>query len=208
MKNSLSLNLRSYWAGFKAIVVFTVVVIVYTIAVTLVGQLAFPDQANGSMIKNESGEVVGSSLIGQSFTDADGKALPQYFQSRPSATSDDDGNAAPYNAVASTGSNLGHADEGLIKDVIARRDAIAKLENVNPNDVPPEATTSSSSGLDPQISLKYAEMQVPRVAKERGMSEDAVRKLVYKNTTHRGLGYIAEDAVNVVTLNLALDEAE
>ena len=202
MKSAMALNLRSYWAGFKAVVVFTVIVIVYTIVVTGVGQLGMADKANGSLITNENGEVVGSSLIGQNFTDSSGDAIDKYFQSRPSAAGDNG-----YDASASSGTNLGHYDEGLIKDVTERREAIAEREGVSVKDVPADATTSSSSGLDPQISPEYAAIQVKRVAKARHLDEETVEQLVKKNTTNPLFGFIGgQSAVNVVTLNLALDE--
>ena len=206
----MSLNLRSYWAGFKAVVVFTVIVIAYTFLMTGIGQLGMPDKANGSMITNAQGEVVGSALIGQSFTDAEGNALPQYFQSRPSAASDpnlpdDATDNVNYAANNSTGNNLGHQDEDLIKSVTDLREAIAEREGVDVKDVPADATTASSSGLDPHISPAYAAIQVKRVAEERGLDEATVEDLVKQNTTHRGLGFIGEDVVNVVTLNLDLD---
>ena len=110
MKNAMALNMRSYWAGLKAVLVFTVIVIVYTFLMTGIGQLGMPDKANGSMVTNASGQVVGSSLIGQSFVDKDGNALPQYFQSRPSAASnpDLDEDNVNYWAAASSGTNKGH----------------------------------------------------------------------------------------------------
>ena len=202
MKNSIALNLRAYWAGFKAVITFTVIVIVYTLLMTGIGQLGMPNQANGSMITNADGEIVGSSLIGQSFTDADGKAIDRYFQSRPSAAGDG------YDASQSSGTNKGHKDAGLIKDVKARRSEIAKREGVSVKDVPADATTASSSGLDPHISPDYARIQVKRVAKARGLSQEKVETLVREHTTGRGLGFIGEPVVNVVELNLALDELE
>ena len=210
MKSSMSLNLRSYWAGFKAVIVFTVIVIVYTFVMTGIGQLGMPDKANGSMVTNSQGEVVGSSLIGQSFTDEKGDALPQYFQSRPSAASDPDKDEdnQGYYASASSGTNKGHQDEDLIKSVTDLRAAIAKREGVSVKDVPADATTSSSSGLDPHISPAYAAIQVKRVAKERGLSEEKVEELVKKNTTGRGLGFVGEPVVNVVTLNRDLDDLQ
>ena len=213
MKSSMSLNLRSYWAGFKAVLVFTVIVIVYTFVMTGIGQLGMPDKANGSMVTNSQGEVVGSSLIGQSFTDENGDALPQYFQSRPSAASDpdatdEDPDNQGYYASASAGTNKGHQDADLIKSVTELREAIAEREGVSVKDVPADATTSSSSGLDPHISPEYAQIQVKRVAKERGLSEEKVEELVKKNTTGRGLGFVGEPVVNVVTLNRDLDDLQ
>ena len=213
MKSSMSLNLRSYWAGFKAVIVFTVIVVVYTFVLAGIGQLGMPDKANGSMITNAQGEVVGSSLIGQSFTDENGDALPQYFQSRPSAASDpnlpeDQTDNVNYAANASSGTNKGHQDEDLIKSVTELRSEIAKREGVSVKQVPADATTSSSSGLDPNISPEYAAIQVRRVAKERGLTEEQVEQQVKKYTTGRGLGFVGEPVVNVVQLNLALDNLQ
>lgn len=202
MKNFFSLNLRAYWAGFKAIITFTVIVILYTILMTGIGQLGMPSQANGSMITNKDGETVGSSLIGQSFTDADGNALEQYFQSRPSAAGDG------YDASQSSGTNKGHQDEELIETVRQRREEIAEREGVSVKDVPADATTASSSGLDPHISPEYAAIQVKRVAEARNMTEEEVETLVRENTTGRGLGFVGEPVVNVVTLNRDLDDLE
>lgn len=203
MKNFFSLNLRAYWAGFKAIITFTVIVILYTILMTGIGQLGMPDKANGSMVTDAEGNIVGSSLIGQNFTDADGNALDEYFQSRPSAAGDNG-----YDASASSGTNKGHQDADLIKSVRERRSEIAKREGVSVKEVPADATTASSSGLDPHISPDYAAIQVKRVAKARGLSEEKVEKIVKDNTTGRGLGFVGEPVVNVVTLNLDLDKLE
>ncbi|PLS31816.1 potassium transporter KtrA [Bifidobacterium margollesii] len=203
MKSAMSLNLRSYWAGFKAVLVFTVIVIVYTFVMTGIGQLGMPDKVNGSMVEDASGQVVGSSLIGQSFTDDKGNALPQYFQSRPSAAGDNG-----YDASASSGTNKGHQDADLIKSVTDLRKQIAEREHVSVKDVPADATTSSSSGLDPAISPEYAAIQVKRVADARGLTEEQVENVVKKNTTGRGLGFIGEPTVNVVTLNLDLDKLQ
>ena len=202
MKNFFSLNLRAYWAGFKAVITFTVIVILYTILMTGIGQLGMPSQANGSMLTNKDGETVGSSLIGQSFTDSDGNALDEYFQSRPSAAGDG------YDASQSSGTNKGHKDADLIKSVRTLRKQIAKREGVSVKDVPADATTSSSSGLDPHISPDYAAIQVKRVAKARGLSVEKVETLVRENTTGRGLGFVGEPVVNVVTLNNDLDNLE
>lgn len=146
MKSALSLNLRSYWAGLKAVLVCTLAVIVYTALMTGIGALGFPEQANGSMITNSEGQIVGSSLIGQSFSDADGEAIDKYFQPRPSAAGDG------YDAAASSGANKGHSDEEYLKTIEERRDAIAEREGVDVKQVPADAATASSSGLDPHIS--------------------------------------------------------
>ena len=150
MKSALSLNLRSYWAGLKAVLVCTLAVIVYTALMTGIGALGFPEQANGSMITNSEGQIVGSSLIGQSFSDADGEAIDKYFQPRPSAAGDG------YDAAASSGANKGHSDEEYLKTIEERRDAIAEREGVDVKQVPADAATASSSGLDPHISPEYA----------------------------------------------------
>lgn len=192
-------SLRTSAVAVRAMVVFTLVLgIGYTLLITLVG-FALPAQANGSLLRDTEGQVVGSSLIGQSFTDADGAALPQYFQSRPSAAGDG------LDGGASSGSNLGPNNEDLVAAIEERRAAIADREGVSPEDVPADAVTASGSGLDPHISPAYAELQVARVAAERGLSEAEVRDLVAAHTTDRDLGFLGEPRVDVVELNLALD---
>jgi K+-transporting ATPase ATPase C chain len=194
---------RTTWphlrVALRALLVLTVVLgIGYPLLVTGLGRL-MPARADGSLVTDADGTVVGSSLIGQSFTDADGTPLPQYFQSRPSAAGDG------YDAAASSGSNLGPENPDLIAAIEERRAAVADLEGVGPADVPVDALTASGSGLDPQISPEYADLQVPRVARERGMTEDAVRALVAEATTGPGLGFLGQAGVDVLDLNLALD---
>ena len=176
--------------------------LVYPLAITGIAQLVFPHQANGSLIEKD-GKVIGSSLIGQNFTS------DQYFHGRPSATTDTDPNdstktvPAPYNAANSSGSNAGPTAKSLIDRV---KDDTAKLKAENPNaPVPVDLVTTSGSGLDPQISPAAAEFQVPRVAKARGLQEEAVRQLVAAHTEARTLGFLGEPVVNVLELNLALD---
>lgn len=194
-------SLRTTGVAVRAMIVFTLVLgLGYTLLVSLAG-LALPAQAAGSLLQNADGQTVGSSLIGQSFTDADGEALPQYFQSRPSAAGDG------YDAAASSGSNLGPNSPDLISSVEARRDAVAAREGVDPAQVPADAVTASGSGLDPHISPAYAELQVARVAAARGLSEAQVRDLVADHTAGRDLGFLGEPRVNVVELNAALDAA-
>ena len=193
MKSALSLNLRSYWAGLKAVLVCTLAVIVYTALMTGIGALGFPEQANGSMITNSEGQIVGSSLIGQSFSDADGEAIDKYFQPRPSAAGDG------YDAAASSGANKGHSDEEYLKTIEERRDAIAEREGVDVKQVPADAA---------HISPEYTAIQVERVAEARSMDVEDVERLVKEHTTGRGLGFIGEPVVNVVPLNLALDDME
>lgn len=190
------LRLRPYGVAVRVMVVLTAVLgVAYPAAVFGVGQLVFPAQAGGSLLRQGS-EIVGSSLIGQSFTDADGAPLPQWFQSRPSA--------AGYDAGASTGSNLGPENADLVTSIQERRTAIATFEGVDPSEVPADALTASGSGLDPDISPAYALLQVPRVAAARGLDEDAVRALVEAQTKGRVLGYLGEPSVGVLELNVAL----
>lgn len=194
---------RTTWShlgvALRAMLVLTVILGVgYPLLVTGLGRL-MPARADGSLVTDTAGTVVGSALIGQAFTDADGAPLPRYFQSRPSAAGDG------YDAAASSGSNLGPENPDLIAAVEDRRAAVADLEGVDPAAVPADAVTASGSGLDPQISPAYAELQVPRVAAERGLPEDEVRGLVAAATTGPDLGFLGQAGVDVLELNLALD---
>lgn len=189
---------RQLWVAIRAMLVFTVVLgIGYTALITGVGQLAAPAQANGSIVKVD-GNAVGSALIGQSFTDKKGNALPQWFQSRPSAAGDG------YDATASSGSNYGPENKDLIEAVKARKAAIAKENGVPESTVPADAVTASSSGLDPHISPAYALLQVDRIARVRGLSETVVHNLVESMIQDRDAGYLGEKTVNVLELNIAL----
>jgi len=188
---------RPYWVALRYMIVATIALgIVYPLAVLGVGQLVLPAQANGSMVTSSDGTAIGSSLIGQSFTDADGNALPQWFQSRPSA--------AGYDAAASVGSNYGPENPDFLDEIAARKAAIAELEGVDPADIPVDALTTSGSGLDPQISPEYALLQVPRVAEARGLEESQVHDLVESFIQGRDLGYLGNETVNVLQLNDAL----
>jgi K+-transporting ATPase ATPase C chain len=278
---------RQHWAALRALLVLTTILgIAYPVFIWLVAQIpGLRDNANGSIIEAD-GEPVGSSLIGQTFTDSDGNPLPQYFQGRPSAAGDG------YDTLATSASNLGpesivdtlaanpdDASQSLLTQVCARSAAIGRLEGVDgsrpyctpdgvgavlrvfytdgqtgtvtravsvnqaapatpflasyqgvtveagkPGEdysggvlvairgdapaspaVPSDAVTASGSGLDPQISTAYAELQVARVARERGADPAAVRELVEENTVGRSLGFMGEPGVNVLKLNLALD---
>lgn len=175
----------------------------YPLLTTGVAQLIFPYQADGSLIERD-GEVVGSGLIAQQFTQA------RYFHPRPSVTLDNAGEKdLPYNAANSRGSNYGATNEVLIEQV-RQRVADYREENGLPADapVPVDAVTASSSGFDPHITPANAEMQIPRVAEARGVSRDEVRRLIEENTDGRLFGFIGEPGVNVLELNLDLDNRD
>ena len=191
-------SLRTAGVAVREMAVLTVVLGVgYTAVVTGVGQLALPAQADGSLVSAD-GQVVGSSLIGQSFQDSDGAALPEWFQSRPSAAGDG------YDASASSGSNLGPENEDLVASIEERKAAIAASDGVDPSTIPADALTASASGLDPHISPEYAREQVSRVAEARGIPEQQVERLVDEHVQGRDLGYLGEPTVNVLELNIAL----
>ncbi len=175
--------------------------LVYPLLTTGVAQLIFPYQAEGSLIERD-GEVVGSELIAQQFTE------PQYFHPRPSVTLDNAGEEdLPYNAANSRGSNYGATNEALIEQV-RQRVADYREENGLPSDAtaPVDAVTASNSGFDPHITPANAEVQLQRVAEARGISEDEAQTLIEENTDGRLFGFIGEPGVNVLELNLALDE--
>ncbi|MEV4364183.1 potassium-transporting ATPase subunit C [Nonomuraea sp. NPDC049625] len=271
--------LRRHLAAIRAVAVLTVLLgLIYPLATTGIAQALFNGKANGSIVR-AGGKDVGSAIIGQSFTDADGNAVKKYFQSRPSAAGDG------YDPTSTGASNLGPEDvvdvlpvpgaegrQSLLTRVCARSKAVGELEGVSgarpyctadgvgavlkvfpdravsvnqacpaapfvatyqglkvecakPGEdyaagrtvsvrgevsrvpVPADAVTASGSGLDPHISVAYAELQAPRVARERGLALDRVKALIDENTTGRVLGFMGEPAVNVLELNLALDRS-
>ena len=196
--------LRELRPAILMIVVMTAITgVIYPLGITGLAQLIFPDQANGSLLKKDDGTVIGSSLIGQNFTD------DKYFHGRPSATTDTDPNdptktvPAPYNAANSGGSNLGPTSQALVDRV---KDDAEKLKAENPSaSIPVDLVTTSASGLDPDITPAAAEFQVPRVAKARNLPQEKVRTLVDEMTQDRFLGLLGERRINVLKLNLALD---
>lgn len=192
--------IRQLKTGFVLLLGLTVLTGgIYPLVVTGVSQLAFPRQANGSLIVND-GQALGSELIGQPFDD------PTYFWGRLSATGTFAYNAFnAENLTASSGSNYGPLNPALLAAVKDRVDALRAADPGNTASVPVDLVTASGSGLDPHISVAAALYQLPRVARERGLSEDQVRQLIDRFTQGRQLGVLGEPRVNVLMLNLALD---
>src|SRR5689334_15964893 len=199
--------LRQHIVALRGLLVFTVICgIAYPVVMWGVAQVAFHNQANGSLVSYH-GRTVGSSLLCQEFTDAKGNPLPQYFQPRPSAavnSSDktDYGCDPGYSAA----SNLGPNNPDLVKLIKQRQQAIAAFDHVPVSQIPPDAVTASASGLDPGISPQNAAIQVNRVAAARHLPVSEVRALVARYTQGRTLGFLGEPAVNVLELNIALDQ--
>ena len=181
-------------AVFATLVLAIVCCGLYPLVVFGISQMLFHDKANGSLIVGQDGTVRGSKLLAQGFT------ADKYFHPRPSAA----GNG--YDAASSGGSNLGPTSQKLNDAIKDRIGAYRKENGLSENDsVPADAVTASGSGLDPHISLRNAELQTPRVAKARGLSEEKIRELVQQNTDGRDLGVLGDPGVNVLELNLALD---
>ena len=192
---------RTVWAAVRAMALFTILLgVAYPLAVTGVGQLALPAQANGSLVRDAAGSPVGSSLIGQQFLTATGDPDPAFFQPRPSAAGDG------YDGAASSGSNLGPENPDLVAAIGQRKAQVAEFNGVPESEVPADAVTASSSGLDPHISAAYAAIQVERVAEARGLDSAKVEQLVRAHTAGPDLGYLGESRVNVLELNLALEQ--
>ncbi|MFD4030631.1 potassium-transporting ATPase subunit C [Streptomyces sp. NPDC058637] len=219
MNNSVSGTLRVFGAGLRALLVLTLVCgVIYPLAVTGVAQALFNDTANGSEIEDKGGQVVGSSLIGQRYDlpkrnpdDAEEAARPdpKWFQPRPSNGLGGNSVNTRYSLILSGATNRAGDNEELIawvteaKKAVVADNSTASYE-VRPEDVPADAVTSSGSGLDPDISPAYAELQVHRVAERNGLGVEEVEKLVADHTTGRLLGFMGEPRVNVLELNTAL----
>ncbi len=190
LTSTLTDLVRQSVAALRLLAVFTLILGVgYPVAVWGAGQ-AFGDRADGQPI-HADGQIVGSRLLGQNFTGE------QWFHSRPSAND--------YDSLASAPTNLGPLNPDLLDAIEQRRLVVAETENVSPADVPPDALTASGSGLDPHISLEYARLQAPRVAKANELSTDRVNDLIDDHTSGRTFGFLGEPGVNVLELNLAID---
>ena len=194
-------------AAVRAIIVLTIITgAIYPLAMLGIGQAAFHNQANGSLV-SVNGKVVGSSLLCQEFVDSKGNPLPRYFQPRPSTASAPDSKTDfGCDPNYSGASNLGTNNPTLLQNVQQRKAAYAKLNGVSPSSVPPDAVTTSGSGLDPYISPQNADLQVNRVAAARHLPAAQVRALVDSHVQGRTLGFLGEPRVNVLALNIALDQ--
>ncbi|WP_328907223.1 potassium-transporting ATPase subunit C [Streptomyces sp. NBC_00234] len=221
MNNSAGNAGRLLWAGLRALLVLTVVTgVLYPLAVTGIAQVAFNDKANGSEVKDASGNVVGSELIGQTYNlpkknpdDAEEAVVPdlKWFQPRPSNGLGSNSVNTQYSLILSGATNRSGDNADLIQWVKDAKAAVVKDNSVpghpvDPSDVPADAVTSSGSGLDPHISPAYAKLQVNRVAEKNGLDVEQVDKLVVDHTDDRVLGFIGEPRVNVLQLNIALKE--
>ncbi len=204
--NRLPSLVRQHIAALRLLLVFTVLCgIVYPVVMWGVAQAAFKNQADGSLL-TVNGKVVGSSLLCQEFVDAKGNPLPQYFQSRPSSATSGDKGDYGCNPGYSAAANLGPNSSALTTTVSQLKKEIASFDGVPESAVPPDAVTSSGSGLDPDISPGYAAIQVDRVAAARHLPAATVRTLVARYTVGRDIGFLGEPGVNVLELNIALDE--
>jgi K+-transporting ATPase ATPase C chain len=204
MKDIYSL-FRFSLAGLRVLVASTLLLgVAYPLVVFGIAQVAAPWKANGSLVTatgahtEDPDKAVGSAIIGQL---VDGKDADALFLPRPSAAGDG------YDMLSTYGSNWGPEAPELIKDIKARKAEIAEREGVDPSDVPADAVTASGSGLDPDISVDYADLQVPRVAAANGLTEDEVQKLVDDNTSGRTWGILGEPHVNVLLLDIAVQQA-
>ena len=193
--------MKTILSEIKTSIIATIVLAIilsglYPVVVWGLAQLAFPHKANGSLIESNDRRIIGSDLLGQSFSGE------KYFHPRPSAA------GSGYDATSSSGTNLGPTSQKLINNVQAAVEQYRKENNLSADVlIPGDAVTSSGSGLDPHISVKNAQLQTPRVAKARGLSEENVRDFVRQNTEGPQLGILGDPGVNVLKLNLALDQA-
>jgi K+-transporting ATPase ATPase C chain len=198
--------LRQHIAALRGLLVLTVICgIGYPLVILGIAQVAFSDQANGSLVSYH-GKVVGSSLLCQEFVTAKGAPLPQYFQPRPSDAVSGDSGDYGCDPGFSAASNLGPNNPDLVKLIRTRQAQVSAFNKIPLASVPPDAVTASGSGLDPAISPQYAYLQVNRVAAARHVPAAAVRALVAQFVQGRTLGFLGEPRVDVLTLNLALDQ--
>lgn len=199
MNNSVANTGRLAWAALRMLLVLTIVTgVIYPLVVTGIGQLAFHDKANGSVVKVD-GEEVGSRLIGQSWNiEGTDKPDPKWFQGRPSNSG--------YDPLATGSSQLSAGNPELVKMVKAAKKQVAEFNGVPESEVPADAVTGSASAIDPDISTGYADIQVKRVAEANGLTAAQVEKLVEDHTAGRALGFMGEPHVNVLELNIALKE--
>jgi K+-transporting ATPase ATPase C chain len=186
----MNINRNLVTAVLMTIVTTVILGVIYPLAITGIAQVAFPDKANGQLITKD-GKVIGSKIIGQGFSSSG------YFRPRPSAA------GTGYDAANSAGTQMGPTNKKLM-DAVKANVEVARKENPKAP-VPIDLVTTSASGLDPHISLAAADFQVPRVARERGIAEGDVRRLVAASTAERSLGFFGEPGVNVLELNIALD---
>jgi K+-transporting ATPase ATPase C chain len=205
--NRLPVIVRQHLAAFRALLVFTVICgFIYPFVMLGVSQLAFHNQANGSLV-SYNGKVVGSSLLCQEFADAKGNPLPQYFQPRPSdAVVSGAKNDYGCDPLYSSASNLGPNNATEVQLIAERQKQVAAFDHVAISSIPADAVTASGSGLDPDISPANAAIQVDRVAAARHLPVAEVRALVARYTQGRTLGFLGEPRVDVLTLNIALDQ--
>ena len=205
--NRLPVIVRQHIAGFRILLVFTVLCgLIYPLVMVGIAQAAFHNKANGSMV-TYNGKTVGSGLLCQEFTDAKGNPLPQYFQPRPSfAIVSGNKNDYGCDPLYSSASNYGPTNPTQVMLIQQRQKQISAFDHVPISQIPPDAVTASGSGLDPDISPANAYMQVPRVAAARHLPVSEVRNLVTENITGRTLGFLGEPSVNVLTLNILLDQ--
>jgi K+-transporting ATPase ATPase C chain len=203
--NRLPGIVRQHIVALRGLLLFTAICgIIYPVVMFGIGQAAFHHQVNGSPVSFH-GKVVGSSLLCQEFVDAKGNPLPQYFQPRPSNATSGDSNDYGCDPGFSAASNLGPNNPVLVQDIKARQKQIAAFDHVKISAIPPDAVTTSASGLDPYISPQNAAIQVNRVAAARHITPAEVRALVSRYSQGRSLGFLGEPRVNVLNLNIALD---